>query len=272
MNLSIMRIIIVITFAFCVMANANPIGLPLGAHVYISSERLTVKVSPTDAAFTATFIFSAPDIEASGTDIQQDLLDLPIWFPEQSGDDPSIAAFWNTFGTNMLNVIKPQKKEIFEKAVGLRAFVGTNEAPIQAFATLYQNGNQRPFKFFAHREWKVFLESPEPGFSCLVFKIDALGEFVRNHAPVFISYRQPLAISEGKGRLFYLPIFENLPYGISTTDTNKYSITISATPDCSLTVISGEQKFTVEAGKSIILGPKDRQAIRAIARRSPTAR
>jgi hypothetical protein len=259
-----MRIIIAITFAFCVMANANPLGLPLGAHVYISSDRLTVKVSPTDATFTATFTFSAPDIETSGTDIQQDLLELPIWFPEQSVNDPSVAAFWKTFGTNILNVIKPQKKEAFEKAVGLRVFVGTNEVPVHAFATLYQNGDQRPFKFFAHREWKVFLESPEPGFSCLVFTIDALGEFVRNHAPVFISYRQPLAISEGKERFFYLPIFENLPKGISTTDTNKYSITILATPDCSLIGTNGEQTFTVEAGRSITLGPKHRQAIRAI--------
>ena len=267
-----MRILIVITFAFWTMANANPLPLPLPAHVYISFEKLVAVISPTNATFTATFTFSAPGIEASGTDIQQSLLELPIWFPEQSGDDPSIAAFWNTFGTNMLNVIKPQKREAFEKAVGLRAIVGTNDEPIHAFATLYQHGDQRPFKFFAQREWKVFLESPEPGFSCLVFKIDALGEFVRNHTPVFISYRQPLAISEGKGRFFYLPIFENLPNGISTTDTNKYSITILATPDCSLTVTSGEQKFTVEAGKSITLSPKHRQAIRAIVKRSLTLR
>jgi hypothetical protein len=66
-----------------------------------------------------------------------------------------------------------------------------------------------------------------------------------------------------------IALFQNLPAGASTTDTNRYSITVAAPPGCSLTGSSGDRKFAVAAGRSITLGPRHHQAIRVTATSRP---
>jgi hypothetical protein len=129
---------------------------------------------------------------------------------------------------------------------------------------LYQNGDQRPFQFFKQRGWEPFLESPEPGFCCLLFHIDGMDELVESHVPAVVSYRQPLLENHREGRFFYLPFFENLPESLSTTNTNRYSVTLTAS-GCSLTITTGQQYFKVADGHSVTLAPQNRQAIRATA-------
>ena len=83
------------------IAAGNPIPGPVGVRVYISSERLEVKVSPSEAVFRATFIFSAQDLKNANLDMQETFMQLPIWFPQQPSGALSVSAFWKTFGTNM---------------------------------------------------------------------------------------------------------------------------------------------------------------------------
>lgn len=241
----------------------NPIPGPLGAHYYISFERLEVTVSPTDAAFKGTFEFSSPDFKDADKGTRETFMELPIWFPQQTSDDPSVNAFWRGFGTNMLNIVRPHNRDAFKKAVALKVFFGRQAMPINGFAMLYQGGDRRPFEFFRFKEWEIFQEIQEPGFCCLLFHVDGLGESAQKHVPVTISYRQPLFKAGKMGRFFYLPIFENLPKDVSTADTNCYSIKLTTAPGCSLAVTNGLQTFQIRAGSSVTLIPKDRQAIRA---------
>jgi hypothetical protein len=256
-------ILSVLLLAICV-TRGNPIPGPLGAHYYISFEQLQVAVSPTNAVFKGTFEFSSPDLKDSDKETWETYMELPIWFPQQTSDDPSVNAFWEAFGTNIFNVIRPNNKGAFEKAVALKVFFGRQAMPVAGFAMLYQDGDRRPFEFFTFNEWKVFQEYQEPGFCCLLFHIDGLGTFAQKHVPVTISYRQPLLKVGKTGRFFYLPIFENLPKDVSTTDTNRYSIELTALPGCLLSVTNGSKAFQIEAGNSVTLIPEDRQAIRAI--------
>jgi len=191
-------------------------------------------------------------------------MQLPIWFPQQKSDDSSVTGFWNAFGTNMLKVIKPENRDAFERAVALKVLFGKQPMPVNAFAMLYQDGDQRPFQVFKFREWQPFLENPEQGFCCLLFHIDGMDELVARQVPAVVSYRQPLFDNKGNGRFFYLPFFENLPEGLSTTDTNRYSVTLTARGS-SLTITNGQQHFKILDGHSITFAPQNRQAIRATA-------
>lgn len=258
------RVCAAVILLFVGAANGNPVPGPMGAHVYLSSEHLEVTVSRTDAVFKATFIFSAQDLKESDKDLQQTFMQLPIWFPQQKSDDSSVTGFWSAFGTNMLNVIRPKNKDAFEKAVALKVFFGKQPMPVNGFAMLYQDGDRQPFQFFKQREWQPFLESPEPEFCCLLFHIDGMDESVKSHVPAVVSYRQPLLENHGEGRFFYLPFFENMPEGLSTADTNRYSVILTAS-GCSLTITAGQQGFKVADGHSVTLAPQDRQAIRATA-------
>lgn len=252
------------------IAFGNPIPGPLAAHYYISFERLEVTLSTTEAVFKGAFEFSSPDLKLSDNDMMETFMELPVWFPQQSSNDQTVNAFWHSFGTNMLQIIRPQNREVFERAVGLRVYFGKRLIPINGFAMLYEGGNRKPFEFFLSKEWEVLEENQEPGFCCLVFRVDGLGTFVRKQIPMKVFYRQPLFKVKKAGRFFYLPIFENLPKGVSTTDTNHYSIKLTAAPGCCLAVTNGLQTFKVDAGDSITLIPKDRQAIHAMVEASHT--
>ena len=48
-----------------------------------------------------------------------------------------------------------------------------------------------------------------------------------------------------------------------STDTNVYSITLEAAPECELAITYGSQHFNVGSGGSLTLVPKHFQAIRA---------
>jgi hypothetical protein len=247
-------------------SGGNPIVGPanIPARVYISSEHLNVTVSSNAATFEGTFTFATHALSDFNKNTQQTFMELPIWFPQQFSDDPTVAAFWNAFGTNMLCGFTPPTTNAFEKAIGLKLFSEKQIKPSNGFFMFYQDGDRQPSVAFFPREQRIFREIEDPGFCCLVFRIGGLGEAVQSHAPVTVSYRQPLLKTEGKGRFFYLPIFENLPKDISTTDTNRYSITLTAATDCSLTVTNGKRRFKVRAGHSLTLAPEAHQAIRAV--------
>jgi hypothetical protein len=66
----------------------------------------------------------------------------------------------------------------------------------------------------------------------------------------------------GQARSVYVPIFNNLPKGVSTADTNHYSITLMADKDCVLSVQNGEERSIVQAGRSVALEPGHHRAIR----------
>jgi hypothetical protein len=245
---------------------SNPIFGPANvpARVYITSEHLEVTVSPAVARFKGTFTFAAQALNDFNKEEQQTFMQLPIWFPQQKANDPAVNRFWDAFGTNILQIIRATNSEALEKAVGLKILLGNQPAPLRAFVMLYQGGDRRRLQFTLP-ESRPLLENQEPGFCCLIFRVDGLGELVKSNTPVSVSYRQPLFEDVGGRRFFYMPFFENLPATISTTDTNQYSMTLTAR-GCSLQVSTDGKSFSLKNGKSIVLAPQNRHAIRASVR------
>lgn len=245
----------------------NPIIGPanIPASVYINSEHLEIAVSPAAATFKGTFTFAAHGLNDFNKDTEQVFMQLPIWFPQQKASNPAVNGFWAAFRTNMLQVIRPTNSEVLERAISLKVVLGNEPMTVRSFAMLYQGGDQRPFQFFRFREWEPFLDNQEPGLCCLLFRVDGLGEFAKSNTPVIISYRQPLFEDTGGRRFFYMPFFENLPADISTADTNRYSVTLTA-QGCSMEISADGKNFRLKNGKSIILTPQNRRAIRASVR------
>lgn len=250
------------------LASGNPIPGPVGAHVYISAERLEVIVSATEATITGSFVFSAQDLKASDADVRQTFMQLPVWIPQGSSNDPSVANFWGAFHTNIYNIIRPTNKAAFDNAIGLKVLSEKQAMPVNAFIMLYQGGDQRPFEYFVLEQQRLFRANPEPDLCCLVFRVDGLGESIQKRVPVEVSYRQPLLRGEKTSHFYYLPIFENMPKEVSTTDTNRYSITLTAAKGCELTITNGQERFKIKAGHSVSIAPQNRQAIRAVVARS----
>ena len=261
---SIMRIAVLMNIAFCTITRANPlpVALPAADRVYMASEHLTASISPDAAELKGTFTFQyRQDVSAPGHRSFV-MLEIPIWFPEHNANDPSVEEFWKHFPKDNGIAITATTRAAFKKAVGLRVFLGDTALPVEQFSTLTStNSRQR----WAPREWQQ-----EANLCCLVFNFYIKDDSALVQTPLTISYRQPLFKANDVGRFFYLPVFQNLPNVASTGDTNRYSITVVAQPGCSLTVTNGEQKFTVEAGHSVTLGPKHHQPIRAVVSRGLT--
>jgi hypothetical protein len=77
-----------------------------------------------------------------------------------------------------------------------------------------------------------------------------------------VSYRQPLLRTKGESRFFYLPMFTNLPRDISTTNTNRYAVTITSSGGTLRINMAGED-VTVGNSKTVTLAPKGLEPIRA---------
>jgi hypothetical protein len=248
---------------------ANPIVPPPPLGGYIESEKLVVTISSTDATFAASFTFRGDeDTSKRRSNGHQAVgIDLPIWFPERSEGDASVEAFWKTFAKGRTYDLSTNAvaRKLFHDTIALVILtVGADTDPApDLFKSLVVTSPD------SSRQYRVSFQ--EPGFCCLVLPFSVSPDVIWT-TPVNISYRQPLAISNGEGRLFYLPVFKNLPKGISTSDTNRYAITIEATPDCSLTVSSGSRNTTVQSGQSVTLFPKHLQPIRAVSKPMPANR
>lgn len=251
-----MRFFTLIVFLLCVTAKGNPRVAPPSLPIYLASEQLVVTISPVDARVEGTFRYQHPAYLKQSEKSANVSLELPVWFPEQS-EDPSIEKFWKDFkeGYNRITV---GKGEVLDRVLSLRIFIGKDQIRVHDFEVLPKNDLKNR---------KIPQEFHEPGFRCLLFRFG--DSVIRHGSPVTISYRQPHSSSNGENRFFYLPAFDNLPKGISTADTNRYSVKFAVTAGCMLTFTNGEQKSMVEAGGSVMLSPIHHQAIRGIVRPQP---
>lgn len=248
--------------SWCAEAKANPIALALPARdrLYLASEHLRATVSSESAEVTGTFTFQyRQDAPAPGRKSFV-MLEIPIWFPETHPRDPSVARFWRAFPRDEVAAVSRETREVFAEALGLQVLLGDQPLPVEQFSTLTSTNTKWRW---APREWR------EAGFCCLIFRFYVRDDSTLVREPLRLSYREPLLEAGGAGRFFYLPVFQNLPAGASTTDTNRYSITVAAHLGCSLTGSSGDRNFAVAAGRSITLGPRHHQALRVTATSRP---
>jgi len=257
-----MRIITFIALLMCAVARGNPVvfAVPASDRVYMSSEHLIAIISPDEAQLTGDFTFHyRADVPAPGHKSAV-VLEIPIWFPEERLKDPSVAAFWKSFPRDGDTEVTPQNRMEFEKAIGLQASLGGRPLPLIRLDLLLTNSVIMTVPWEWHQE---------PGFCCMVFSFCPDDDVALTQKPLTISYRQPLLQVNGTGKFYYLPDFKNLPRGTDTTDTNMFSVTIQAAPNCTLTVSNGNQKSEVQAGHAITVGPRHHQPIRGVVTKRP---
>lgn len=267
------------------MGFANPIFVgppPLAA--YLDSEHLLVSMSATDAVFTGSFTFATRELLRLPSDIdpwrgeRSMSVELYIWFPEQSNADPTVKAFWRTFRKSNFNFFTTNAAatETFDRIVGLKIRIGDRELKagrgIDSFlAVPYQPPNPDTDRFMSELLKAMHIPQvpapklDEPGFCLLLLYFHDDGTLVRNRTQMTISYRQPLLRSTGGARFFYMPVFDNVPDGFSSNDTNRYSITFTA-QGCSVTITNGTKMGIVDNGCSATFSPQLCQPFRAVSR------
>ena len=250
---------------FCPAAKANPF-VPK-AEVWMDSEKVAVTMSSSNANVVGTFSFVTSF--RFPLDLVDVHLDFPIWLPDESAEDPAMASFWRAYEERPN---APQTLRLLESALHLRVAVGGNYVHVEK-ALQYTEQTSNIFSSFIGRarvsKFDVF---EEPGFRCLLLWFTFSPRLLQPQVPLvaWAAYRQPLARSNGEGRLFYVPIFYNQPTNTVTTDTNRYAFTITAAADCSLAVTNGERAYAVAPSHGVILSPIHCQPIRATA--SPRAK
>src|SRR5215468_4745342 len=106
-----------------ITARANPVAATpaseLPVNIYMASESLRVTISPTDAVFNASFTFKPDRTPNKNTPV---VVRLPIWFPQNSTEDLSVAEFWATFDQEDEAgdaVSTTREKRVFDRAIGL---------------------------------------------------------------------------------------------------------------------------------------------------------
>jgi hypothetical protein len=262
-----MRVFIAVIFGCCMAASANPLVVrpsDFKKGVYIASEHLVITVSETNAQVQGTFTFGS-GLSRKRLAQTSALLLLPIWFPETNMQDASVAAFWESFKKDEFNPLTDLNRACFAEALGLKVTIGQEPISVNRFAVLTTN----PFKARDTSGWGSFRFVQEPGFCCVVIEVLHSPEFIWKHLPVTVSYRQPLLHTNGNGLFCYTPIFDPIPKGLSTRSTKHYSITVTASPECSLTWLTRIKEVTVEPGKSWTFAPGSWEPFRVVAKRRP---
>ena len=251
-------------FLACLTASANPSVFPLGSKakligfVRMSAENLVVAVSPTNASFSGTFAFRWEWQSSQNWRLisyQADLT-IPIWLPDRSSGDASIAAFWRSFEKDP---DAAKTRRAFEKLTGLRVSVeGRRVRPkgVRANGPLHHR-EARTSPWDAKRRMPEVPE--EPGFRCVLvdftFPLDRPSASSQAQIRATASYQHPLSGPGGDARFFYVPFPINQPLLTGTVSANQHAITMTASVGCFLDGKNGDQEFTVPPGRRVTLAP-----------------
>ena len=122
------HVLVVGVFLAGITARTNPVvgSSELPVFIYMASESLHVTISPTDAVFNASFIFKSDRKPDKNTPV---FVRLPIWFPQNSTEDLSVAEFWATFDKEDEAgdaVSTTREKRVFDRAIGLNISAGNH--------------------------------------------------------------------------------------------------------------------------------------------------
>jgi hypothetical protein len=251
----LMRSSFLLIILFCAAAGANPVAPDPPLDAFISSEKLAVTIGPAEARFNGTFTFKTAghvsSIEQTGGVAR---LQIPIWFPADARQSSAIASFWKAIDQSQDSyLIDSASKKAVEQAVELKVVAGARSLPA---SDLVISGRGGYGYTMIPKRWR------EPGYHVLLFTFMVSPRIMDSGAPITISYRQPLLGTAGRSSFFYIPLFEHLPTSVSLSETNHYSITLTAAPNCDLDVTNGLFKARVEPGQNVNLSPKHLQAIR----------
>jgi hypothetical protein len=241
-----------IIFTF-VSASGNP-RIPDPLDFYISFERLAVTIGTDAAEFTGTFKFETVGQKSYPT--QTVGLELPIWFPVNTQDDPQMARFWSIFDQPYHTSFSSEEKQMLDEMLHLKVELAGKELPL-ALLTISGRGDTSRF---IPKNWEVL------GCRVLLFSFAVTPEVIGNGNQVTISHRQPLLRKNGERYFLYTPIFDHLPKSTSTANTDLYAVTLTAGPGCDVTVKTGAFTSHLNEGQTVTLSPQHLQFIRGTVR------
>lgn len=219
----------------------------------MSAEKLAVTISPSNASFAGAFAFAGEPPPR----IDMVRLQIPIWLPDESSGDASVAAFWGA-----LKKGPAEGRESFEHLTGIQASIEGH--PLYLDAVITYTPENYFLTVLRPEKNEVFAE---PGFRCVLadfgfapwqFHLTA-GAAIR----ATVSYHHLLCNREGESRFFYVPFFLNRPKNAEARDTKRYGIAVTCAAGNPLRVLNGEQAFRLGSGETVTLSPVHCQPIRA---------
>jgi hypothetical protein len=246
---------------------ANPRVRVLRTHAYLSSERVAVTISQTGAQVRATFTFQFdPDRLDHVKEAGLVGIEVPIWLPDNDVENPAVAQFWDTFGRRFRQGIDQNNRHCFYDTLAFSAMLRSRHLETEAGVKCWSShlDDPRGSRIFAQEMQRPeFVTFRPEGAACFVVVMACPGVELRQ-SPLTVTYRQPLVKTPKDRRFDYLPSFQDLPQGVSTADTNRYAIVVSAAAGCSVRVTNGDERYEVAPGRNILLSPRHLQPIRAI--------
>jgi hypothetical protein len=221
--------------------------------LFMSSEDLTVRLSPDTAKISGTFRFKRRQDVEHPEAVRPAVLQIPIWFPERDDQNPLVAKFWRMFPKEELEgKLNSTNKALFNRMLDLHVWLGDRLLEITRFDVLTNQQGQK----YAPTEW-----NQEVGWCCLVFQFDFGIDSTLVEQPLRVSYCQPLLHKGEEARFFYLPVLKNLPV---ITDVESYHIMVIPEEGCCLEISNGDAKAVVEEGLSARLTPQHHVPIRTV--------
>ncbi|HVM51040.1 MAG TPA: hypothetical protein VMU04_23630 [Candidatus Acidoferrum sp.] len=249
-----------------VSSYANPRVAMVHTHAYLASEHVAVTISQTGAQVHATFTFRfEPDRLDYVKEAGRVIVEVPIWLPDDGHENTAVAEFWKTFGTRHQHGLDQHNRHCFYEALAFDASLRGMSLPTGVKSCSSHLDDPEASRVYAedmHRPEFVTFNSE--GAACVVATLVCEGVHLRGDAPLNVSYRQPLIKTSKDHRFVYLPSFYDLPKGVSTADTSRYAIELSAAAGCTLQVSNGDKQYELAPRQKIVLSPRHLQPIRAI--------
>ena len=239
----------------CALASAsgNPRVTP-GVELYISYEKLAATIDSTNAELHGTFRFTTVGHKSYAS--QTVGIQLPIWFPADAQENSAIAAFWSVFDQAHHTHFSAKEKQTLDEILRLKVELSGKELRPELLMVSGRGDSGN----FIPKNWEVL------GCRVLLLWFATTPELIESGAKLTVSYQQPLLTYKGERYFVYIPIFEHLPNSISTSNTNLYSVNLTAGPNCDLAVTTAALTSPVGPGQQVTLSPQNLQLIRAVVR------
>ena len=233
-------ILFIVGWGLLIQANPSVVNFP--GQAYLSSEHLLIRLSADEAAVSGTFTFRFEPDDPEPLRKWRIALQVPIWIPAVNEHDPTVRLFWSAFGDDVFaGGITDDNRDPFKAAVRFSALL--NDHSLRAEPHIVYSRHTNPAALRWNRYWlrdqAEFQTFEAEDIGCVILQIGVDCSALLNETPIAVNYRQPLADTPD-GRLFvYLPVFREFPSRLTTTDLDRYRITLVADAAVTLNVTYG---------------------------------
>lgn len=221
-------------------SSANPL---IATHpVYMSAERLDVKLLRDSAEMDGRFHFRSTATQGDPGVKANVVLSVPIWVPRDLSEaDSATASLLLAAKVSSNNELKDNLQAAWASAIGLRIYVGEQPLKITDFS-LFDPRSKLDQKRLPP-EWF------HQDYYCILVKAEFQPELLAADPEIRVLYRQGLRRTSAGPEFHYLPMFRNMPKDHTTRELQRYCMYL--VNDSGLAAKLGAA--TVRDGYSLIL-------------------